>query len=383
MSNLIKDYGYRFQRQSILNGFGPEAQAKLQSTSVLVIGAGGLGCPALQYLAASGVGTLGIVDNDLVSVTNLHRQILFSEEQVGMRKTDAARDRIRAINSLVDVKCFSFKLDSSNTLDVINEFDVVLDATDNFPTKYLINDACVLADKPLVYGAVLGFEGQVSVFNLKISSGYSSNYRDAFPTPPAPNTVKDCAEAGVLNVVAGIIGCLQAHEVMKIVTGFASPVADKLLIFDGISMTQTTIGLVNHNARDNIRSLIDYQDFCGINQFKNKYLEAKEQVMKEVTVQELQKMKASGADFQLIDVREPYEYDICNLEGELIPMSDIPNNVEKISKDKKVVMHCRSGKRSGDMLLWLEKNHGFENLYNLKGGILAWAKEIDPEMPTY
>jgi adenylyltransferase/sulfurtransferase len=198
-----------------------------------------------------------------------------------------------------------------------------------------------------------------------------------------PESIPDCSQAGVLGILPGIIGSMQATEVIKLLTGIGDPLVNRLLIFDGLDMSQTIINIPQRDSRKSIKTLIDYEDFCGLSQGKNKSLNTNQQSMKEVTVQELQNLKNSGADFQLIDVREPYEYDICNLEGELIPMSEIPNNVDKIARDKKVVIHCRSGKRSGDMLLWLEKNHNFNNLYNLKGGVLAWSKEIDPEMPVY
>jgi adenylyltransferase/sulfurtransferase len=219
---------------------------------------------------------------------------------------------------------------------------------------------------------------------LKSNGKRSANYRDLFPEPPSPETVPNCEQAGVIGALPGIIGTIQASEVVKVITGAGEPLTDRLLIFDALTLDQTIINIPDRNSRNQIKSLIDYEDFCGISQEKNKYLTGNQSnTMKEVTVQELKKLKDTGADFQLIDVREPHEFEICNLEGELIPMSEIPYNVDKIAKDKQVVIHCRSGKRSGDMLLWLEKNHGFTNLYNLKGGVLAWSKEIDPEMPQY
>jgi sulfur-carrier protein adenylyltransferase/sulfurtransferase len=383
MADLTPHELQRYHRHLVLHGFGQNRQTRLKESKVLVVGAGGLGCPALLYLSAAGVGTIGIVDADVVHISNLQRQILFTMNDLGKSKADVARAQLTELNPLIKYVSFPLKISASNALDIIGDFDVVVDATDNFPTRYLLNDACVLLDRPLVYGSVLQFEGQVSVFNFYNGKEYSSNYRDLFPKPPEPESVPDCEQAGVLGVVPGIIGLLQANEVIKILTQYSQPLADKLLILDTAFLEQTIINIPNRNARASIHSLIDYEDFCGISRDKNKSLATKSDFMKEVTVQELQKMKESGEDFQLIDVREPYEYDICNLEGELIPMSEIPTNVDKISKGKKVVIHCRSGKRSGDMLLWLEKNHNFNNLYNLKGGILAWAKEIDPEMPTY
>jgi molybdopterin/thiamine biosynthesis adenylyltransferase/rhodanese-related sulfurtransferase len=384
MSNLTIEDRKRYQRHLNLKGFGPDSQEKLKNAKVLVVGAGGLGCPALLYLASAGVGTIGIVDFDIVDLSNLQRQILYTMDDIGHPKAVRAVQRLGLLNPLIVFEPHHLKLSAANAIDIVSRYDVVLDGTDNFPTRYLLNDACVLTGKPLVYGSILEFEGQVAVFNLKFGNGnFSANYRDLFPEPPPPDAVPNCEEAGVLGVLPGIIGSMQANEILKIITGFGEPLSNRLLIFDSVTMLQTLINIPDRGSRNAIKSLIDYEDFCGISQGKNKSLNTNQQSMKEVTVQELQKLKDSGADFQLIDVREPYEYDICNLEGELIPMSEIPNNVDKIARDKKVVIHCRSGKRSGDMLLWLEKNHGFENLYNLKGGILAWSREIDPEMPTY
>jgi adenylyltransferase/sulfurtransferase len=352
---------------------------------VWVVGAGGLGSPILHYLAAAGVGTLGIIDHDTIDISNLQRQVLYSSQDVGLKKADVAARKLRDLNPLITINVFTEKITSANAMDIIRPYDLVIDGTDNFPTRYLLNDACVLSDKILIYGSILKFEGQLAVFNFPKSDGKrSSNYRDLFPHPPAPETVQNCEQAGVIGALPGIIGTLQASEAIKIILGAGEPLFDKLLIFDALSLDQTIINIPDRQTRIAIKTLIDYEDFCGISQDKNKSLAGNQSnIMKEITVQELKKLKDTGADFQLIDVREPHEFDICNLEGELIPMSEIPYNVDKIAKDKQVVIHCRSGKRSGDMLLWLEKNHGFNNLYNLKGGILAWAKEIDPEMPQY
>jgi sulfur-carrier protein adenylyltransferase/sulfurtransferase len=384
MTNLTTEELKRYQRHLILDGFGQKGQLKLKSSRVLVVGAGGLGCPVLLYLAAAGVGTIGIADFDTVDLTNLQRQVLYTLQDVGLPKAETAARRIMALNPFCRVNTHREKLSRENALSILSGYDVVVDGTDNFPTRYLLNDACVLLGKPLVYGSVLQFEGHVSVFNYSFPGGeHSANYRDLFPQPPAPDSVPDCSTAGVLGVIPGIIGSMQAAECIKIVTGIGAPLANQLLILDATDMQQTIVRYPNRNAAATIKELVDYEDFCGISPDKNKSLDTNRKIMKEVTAQELDALKKSGEDFQLIDVREPYEYDICNLDGELIPMSEIPNNVDKIARDKKVVIHCRSGKRSGDMLLWLEKNHNFNNLYNLKGGILAWAKDVDPEMPTY
>jgi adenylyltransferase/sulfurtransferase len=385
MSNLTAEEFKRYSRHLALKEFGVDSQIKLKNSKVIVIGAGGLGCPVLLYLTAAGVGAIGIVDFDSVDVSNLQRQVIYTTENTGEKKATAAEKKLKQLNPLVSFQIYPVKLSSQNALDILKEYDIVVDGTDNFPTRYLLNDACVLLGKPLVYGSILKFEGQLSVFNaLKEDGTRSANYRDIFPEPPTPESVPNCEQAGVIGVLPGIIGTLQANEVIKIVTGIGESLADKLLIFDTNAMQQTIINIPNRNSGDSIKTLIDYDDFCGISQDKNISLKGNQlTTMKEITVQELKKLIDSGADFQLIDVREPHEYEICNLEGELIPMSEIPYNVDKISKDKQVVLHCRSGKRSGDMLLWLEKNHGFQNLYNLKGGVLAWAKEIDPAFPTY
>jgi adenylyltransferase/sulfurtransferase len=385
MVKLTPEELKRYSRHLALQEFGMEAQLKLKEAKVLVVGAGGLGSPVLLYLAAAGVGKIGIADHDTIAVSNLQRQILFSVDDVGKKKALAAEARLKSLNPLVTFQCYPEKITSANAIEIIETYDLVVDGTDNFATRYLLNDACVLLDKPLVYGSILKFEGQVAVFNFLRKDGTrSSNYRDLFAEPPAPGSVPDCEQAGVIGVLPGIIGSLQGNEAIKIITGTGSVFADKLLIFDSLTLDQMVINIPNKNSRNSIKSLINYEDFCGISPDKDKSLTGKPvNTMKEVTVQELKKMKDSGEDFQLIDVREPHEFEICNLEGELIPMSEIPYNVEKISKDKKVVIHCRSGKRSGDMLLWLEKNHGFTNLFNLKGGVLAWSKEIDPDMPTY
>ncbi len=380
---LSKDELIRYNRHLILRGFGADKQDLLKKARVLVVGAGGLGSPVLLYLTAAGVGTIGIADHDTVDITNLQRQILFGETQVGQSKALAAVERLRSQNSHVDFRSYPVRLTALNAIDVVREYDVVIDGTDNFPTRYLLNDACVLLNKPLIYGSILTFEGQVSVFNYFRDGSYSPNYRDLFPVPPDPASVPDCSSAGVLGVLPGIIGCLQANEAIKIVTGIGDPLSDKLLIIDSLTLEQTIIRYPDHHARNSIHDLIDYDEFCGVTGGKVETLGSNKSNMKEVTVQELKEMMDSGKSFQLIDVREPHEYDICNIGGELIPQGEIPANVDRISKDKQVVVHCRSGARSGNMVQWLESNHGFTNLYNLKGGILAWAREIDPEMPTY
>ena len=381
-SEEIKRYG----RHLVLEEFGMARQVKLKKSSVLVIGAGGLGCPALMYLAAAGVGSIGIVDNDTIDISNLQRQILYSTHDIGQLKADVAVNRLKALNPLITVTAYPVRLTAQNALDIIRSYDVVIDGSDNFPTRYLVNDACVLLDKPMIYGSILKFEGQVAVFNFQNSDGtFSSNYRDLFPLPPDPDEVPNCEQAGVIGVLPGLTGTMQANEAIKILTSYGTPLTDKLLIIDADTASQTIIKIKNHQARKAITGLIDYDLFCSKSPGKNKSLEPDFNTtqMKEITVEELKALQDSGADFQLIDVREPHEADICTLGGELIPMSQVPANIAKIDKNKQVVVYCRSGRRSADSIIWLERNHQYTNLYNLKGGILAWARDIDPDMPTY
>lgn len=378
--NFTKEESQRYSRHFVLPGFNQQAQLKLKQAKVLVVGAGGLGCPVLQYLTAAGVGHITIADFDVISLSNLQRQILYTTEDVGKNKAATAALRLSLLNPNVQFKVHSNNINFANALDLLKDHDLIIDCTDNFPTRYLINDACVLLNIPFIYGSIFRYEGQVSVFNFK----GGSNYRDLYPTPPEPGSVPDCETGGVLGVLPGIIGGLQCNEAIKIITGLGETLSGKLLLYDSLTSDTTVVSVPNHNQRESIKELIDYDDFCGLNEKKVKIWGTKnDNPMKDITVQELKELKDSNADFQLIDVREPHEYDICEIGGQLIPMADIPHHVDEISRDKKVVVHCRSGKRSGDMVLWLEKNHGFENLYNLKGGILAWAKEIDPTMPTY
>lgn len=385
MDSLDSEEKQRYSRHLALPEIGLNGQLRLKAAKVLVVGAGGLGAPVLMYLSAAGVGHLGIVDNDQIDISNLQRQILYSVDDVGKYKASMAAKRLAKLNPLVKYAPYVTQVSATNAELILGDFDFVVDCTDNFATRYLLNDACVIFQKTLIHASILRFEGHVSVFNAPREDGTrSATYRDLFPLPPSPESVPNCADAGVIGVIAGIIGCLQANEVIKLITGSGAPLINQLLVYDCLTNEQRIVRFRDRQARDKITAFADYEDFCGINDNKIKSLnELKNSTMKEVTVQELKKLKDSGADFQLIDVREPHEYEICHLDGELIPMSEIPYNVDKISKDKQVVIHCRSGKRSGDMLLWLEKNHGFNNLYNLKGGVLSWAKEIDPSMPTY
>jgi len=368
-SMFSDDEKLRYSRHFVLPGLGEDGQQKLKNASVAVIGAGGLGGPLLSYLSAAGVGTLGIFDHDVVDLSNLQRQVLFSTEDIGKSKADCARNVVERLNPNVRVISSREKVTATNALALLKPFDIIADATDNFPTRYLLNDVAVLLNKPLVYGSIFRYEGQVSVFNFN----GGTTYRDLYPQPPKPGTVPDCAEGGVLGVLPGIIGSLQANEVIKVITGIGEVLSGRMLVLDSLTGESTTITLPAKQSHP-VRDLIDYDHFCGTKPAKS---------MKEVTVEELKALMDQKADFQLIDVREQHEFDLCNLGGELIPMSDVPANVEKISKSKQVILHCRSGGRSGNIIQWLEKNHGFTNLYNLKGGIRDWATKIDPSMPTY
>lgn len=385
MSNNIftKEELARYNRHIIIPGFGMEAQEKLKASKVLVIGSGGLGSPVLLYLAAAGVGTLGIVDFDVVDDSNLQRQVLFGVESVGKPKVEAARDRIMALNPHLNVILHNTHINSSNALDIIKDYDVVADGTDNFPTRYLVNDACVLLDKPNVYASIFQFDGQVSVFNYIDKNGERGpNYRDLYPTPPPPGLVPSCAEGGVLGVLPGIIGSLQAAEVIKIITGVGEPLSGRFFTFDALQFETQTFKI--RKRKDNpisgenptITELIDYEQFCGMRAVEEKPL-------KEITARELYDLQVKGEPIQVIDVREPHEYQISNIGGELIPLATVADNADSISRDKIVIVHCKVGGRSAKAIRELEEKFGYTNLYNLKGGILAYIDEVNPELTKY
>jgi len=362
----------RYQRHLALPDFGKDGQEKLKESKVLVVGAGGLGSPVLLYLAAAGVGHIGIIDHDTVDISNLQRQIIHNTDDVEYSKIVSAREKIKKLNPHTRVEIYDLLFNSDNALPIIESYDVIVDATDNFPTRYLINDACILKNKPFVYGSIYQYEGQVSVMNFQ----GGPNYRDLYPKPPAPEMVPNCAEGGVLGVLAGVIGTLQAAEVVKIIAGIGEIISGKLLIFDLLTAESRKIKFSKTFDNKQIKELVDYEQFCGINNKKT-------DMVKEITVKELKEMQDNNEDFQLIDVRESHEYDIANLNGELIPLGDIPDSIEKVNKDKKVIVHCRSGARSAKAIEYLQSKGDFDNLYNLKGGVLAWSDEIDPSMPKY
>lgn len=365
MSNQVdfsKEELLRYNRHLILPSFGLEAQQKIKTAKVLVVGAGGLGSPLLLYLAAAGVGTIGIVDFDSVDETNLQRQVLFTVEDTGKPKVEAARNRLQSLNPHIRIIIHDTRLTSQNALEIIRDYDIVADGTDNFPTRYLVNDASVLLGKPNVYASVFRFEGQLAVFNYN----NGPNYRDLHPTPPPPGLVPDCAEGGVLGVLPGIIGSLQALEIIKLITGVGETLSGKLYIFDALRFEGKTFTIESKGAP--VKELIDYEAFCGLK---------KNTSMKEITVSQLLEWDKSGKEFQLIDVREPNEYDEVNIGAELIPLGTVSANADRIRKDIDVVVHCRSGVRSAKAISELERK-GFNNLYNLKGGILAYLDQVKP-----
>ena len=367
----------RYSRHIIIPEFNIEGQSKLKQAKVLVVGTGGLGSPVLLYLVAAGVGNIGIIDFDLVEDSNLQRQVLFTIEDIGKAKSVVAKERLSKLNPHVNFTVYNEMLTSENALEIIKDYDVVADGTDNFPTRYLVNDACVILGKTNIYASIFRFEGQVSVFNYKNDDGsFGPNYRDLFPIPPPKGLVPSCAEGGVIGVLPGIIGSLQANEVLKVVSGIGEPLVGRLFLFDSLNFDTRVMKVRKNPDTLEVTKLIDYEYFCGTNNNEKK------DMVKEITVAELDALRKSNEDFQLIDVREAYEYDIANLDGELIPLNTVLDNIDKISSDKKVVIHCRSGARSANAIVELEK-HGFTNLYNLKGGILAWADEIDNDMAKY
>ena len=372
----------RYNRHIIIPEFGFEAQQKLKAANVLVIGCGGLGSPVLLYLAAAGVGNIGIIDFDVVDDSNLHRQVLFGVDDIGKPKVEAAKRRLQSLNPHINIELYNTQLTSQNALDIIKNYDVVADGTDNFPTRYLVNDACLLLDKPNVYASIFQFEGQVSVFNYVNAKGdRGPNYRDLYPIPPPPGLVPNCAEGGVLGVLPGIIGSLQASEVIKVITGVGETLSGRFFTFDALTFETRTFNIKRRD--DNplngknpaINALIDYEQFCGV--------KAVEKPIKEITAKELYDLQVSGEFFQLIDVRESDEYEKVNIGAELIPLATVANNAAKISKDIKVVVHCKLGGRSANAIRELEEKFGFTNLYNLKGGIFAFIDDVQPELKKY
>ncbi|EJF53251.1 dinucleotide-utilizing enzyme possibly involved in molybdopterin or thiamin biosynthesis [Saprospira grandis DSM 2844] len=371
----------RYSRHIIIPEFNIAGQRKLKAAKVLVVGSGGLGSPLLLYLAAAGVGHIGIVDYDRVDDSNLQRQVLFGTESIGQLKAEAAKARIEALNPHIEVSVYNEFLNSENALDIVKGYDVVADGTDNFPTRYLVNDACVILGKTNVYASIYRFEGQVSVFNYKDEAGnLGPHYRDLFPSPPPPGLVPSCSEGGVLGVLPGIIGSLQALEVIKVITGVGEPLVGRLYLFDALTFSHRTLKIWKNPNTPEITELIDYEQFCGVEEAKEEQPVA---AVPSISVQELKQWQEESRVFVLIDVRESYEQEIVDIGGQLIPKGEIEQQLDQIPKTGDVVLHCRSGKRSADVIELLQAQYGYTNLLNLEGGILAYAKEVDQELATY
>jgi sulfur-carrier protein adenylyltransferase/sulfurtransferase len=375
----------RYARHLILPEVGPEGQRKLKNSRVLMVGAGGLGSPIGMYLAAAGVGTLGLVDFDVVDVTNLQRQVLHGTSDVGRPKLDSASDRLREINPHVRVEPYPERLNSDNALDILREYEVVVDGSDNFPTRYLVNDACVLLGKPYVYGSIFRFEGQASVF----AAEGGPCYRCLFAEPPPPGLVPSCAEGGVLGVLPGIVGTIQAMEAIKLLLGIGEPLIGRVLMFDALKLRFRELKLRRDPAcplcgdEPTMRALIDYNRFCGIPQPDEE--KSMTDDVPEITVSELKQRLDRGDALTIVDVREPYEWEIGNLGdhgARLIPLAELEERLDEIEPDQEIVLQCRSGARSAKALKFL-RGQGYERLHNLKGGILAWSDEIDPSIPKY
>ncbi len=373
MDRLTDAERRRYARHLTIPGFGEAAQARLKNARVLVIGAGGLGSPVLLYLAAAGVGHIKIADFDRVELTNLQRQVLFTEAGIGAPKAELAAQHLTALNPLTEAEAICAPFDRDNARDLVRSVDLVIDGTDNFPTRYLSNDTCVLEGKPLVYGSIYRFEGQVAVFNLLRPDGSRGpNYRDLFPTPPPPELVPNCAEGGVLGVLPGIIGSLQANEALKVLTGVGVPLDGQLYVLDASTMLNRTLRIPK-NPATKITELIDYEQFCQ---------PASTTPVPAITVDALAEWKQAGADYQLLDVREPSEYAIANLGGQLCPLGQLEKWAKAYPPEARLVLHCRSGQRSARAVRQLQEL-GFTQVYNLEGGLLAWAKKIDPSIETY
>ena len=378
---LSREEIQRYSRHLIMPEVGMEGQLKLKRARVLTIGTGGLGAPLGLYLAAAGVGHLGLVDFDVVDSSNLQRQVTFTTADVGKPKSEAAKARLSALNPAIDIVSYETRLTSENALELFRDYDIIVDGTDNFPTRFLVNDASVLLGKPNVYGSIFRFEGQATVF------GYPGGpcYRCLYPEPPPPGLVPSCAEGGVLGVLPGIVGSIQAMETIKLILGAGEPLVGRLLLFDALAMRFRELKLKRNpdcpmcGEHRTITKLIDYEEFCGI---RGEEAPAMTDGIPEITATELKRRQDRGEKLFILDVREPHEYQICNLNGKLIPLGELPRRVNELDSSVEMVVHCRSGKRSADAIHFLQ-TAGFKKLWNLKGGVLAWADEVDPRMPKY
>ena len=380
-ATLSNDEILRYSRHLIMPEVGMDGQTKLKAAKVLCIGAGGLGSPLALYLAAAGVGTLGVVDFDVVDFTNLQRQIIHTTADVGRPKLDSAAEKIKAINPYVEVRPFETRLTSANALEIFRDFDIVVDGTDNFPTRYLVNDACVLTGKPNVYGSIFRFEGQVSVF----ATEQGPCYRCLYPGPPPPGLVPSCAEGGVLGILPGLVGVMQATEAIKLILGKGEPLIGRLVLVDALGMKFRELKLRKNpdcpvcGKNPTITELIDYNQFCGI---RGEETPVTQSTMPEITVEELKRRQDAGDDLFILDVREPHEYQISNLGGHLIPLGDLPKRVHELDSSREIVAHCKMGGRSAKAVDFL-RQAGFTKVKNLQGGINAWAEKVDPRMPKY
>jgi adenylyltransferase/sulfurtransferase len=381
LATLSKDEILRYSRHLIMPEVGMEGQQKLKAARVLCIGTGGLGSPLALYLAAAGVGTLGLVDFDVVDFTNLQRQVIHFSSDVGRPKLQSAKEKIAAINPYINVKTFETRLTSENALKIFEDFDIIVDGTDNFPTRFLVNDACVFTGKPNVYGSIFRFEGQASVFATKDGPCY----RCLYPEPPPPGLVPSCAEGGVLGILPGLVGLIQATEAIKLILGKGEPLIGRLLLVDALGMRFRELKLRKNpdcvvcGKHPTVTKLIDYEEFCGL---RGQEQPVANTGIPEITVEELKQRLDAKDDLFILDVREPHEYQICNLNGYLIPLNDLPKRVNELDPSKDMVVHCRSGGRSAKAVEFL-RQAGFTKAKNLTGGILAWADRIDPKVPKY
>jgi sulfur-carrier protein adenylyltransferase/sulfurtransferase len=366
----------RYQKHLLLPQIGEEGQLKLKNAKVLVVGAGGLGCPVLLYLSAAGVGKIGIMDADVVDMTNLQRQVLYKVEDIGSPKATTAANRLTKMNDMIEYEAVRQNLKPENAEIFIKNYDIVVDCTDNFTARYLINDYCVKLQKPFVYGAIHQFEGQVSVFNfLDKNNVLGPTYRCLFPEQPSELEIPNCATIGVLGILPGMLGMYQANEVIKIITGIGTILSGQLLMVDLLENTSQKI---------KVKRRKDAEQMIFPSGEKNMQMTDNQEINSEITVEQLQNRIANQEDILLLDVRNPFEYDICKLPNSLlIPMSNIPTNIKHIPKDKPVVVYCHHGMRSASVIEYLSQNHGFTNLHNLRGGINAWANEIDETMAVY
>jgi sulfur-carrier protein adenylyltransferase/sulfurtransferase len=380
-ASLTNEEILRYSRHLIMPEVGMEGQLKLKAAKVLLIGTGGLGAPLGLYLTAAGVGNIGLVDFDVVDFTNLQRQVTFGTSDVGKPKTEAARARLSHLNPDVKITTYETRLTSENALDLFKDYDVIVDGTDNFPTRYLVNDACLLLGKPNVYGSIFRFEGQVTVFGMP----HGPCYRCIYPEPPPPGLVPSCAEGGVLGVLPGIVGSLQALETIKLILGRGESLAGRLVLFDALALKFRELKLRKNlhcpmcGTHREIDKLIDYNEFCGI---RGEEEPESDLHVPEITARELKQRLDRGDNLFILDVREPHEYQICNLKGHLIPLGELPSRVHELDSSHEIIAHCRSGKRSAQAIDFLRKA-GFRKIYNLHGGILSWSTEVDPTVPRY